>query len=67
MKKITSSSVPDFMSKVVRAFLFEVKAVDCNRPQYLVQRYSSEVIQQITVPHRTRKKELEYELNKYKK
>lgn len=58
--------MPDFMSKVVRAFLFEIKAIDLKCTQYLVQRYASEDIHQVAVLRRTRKKELEYKLNKYK-
>tara|TARA_E500000318_G_scaffold110065_2_gene124552 strand:- start:1522 stop:2034 length:513 start_codon:yes stop_codon:yes gene_type:complete len=61
-----SLAVDGYSANVERAIIFKIKAVDVNCPQHIVQRYTSEEIDQMMTPLKERITELENELNKLK-
>lgn len=61
-----SLTVDGYSANVERAIIFKIKAVDVNCPQHIVQRYTSEEIEQMITPLKERITELENELNKLK-
>ena len=61
-----SLAVDSYSANVERAIIFKIKAVDVNCPQHIVQRYTSEEIDQMMTPLKERITELENELNKLK-
>nr|WP_297786647.1 pyridoxamine 5'-phosphate oxidase family protein [uncultured Allomuricauda sp.] len=61
-----SLAVDSYSANVERAIIFKIKAVDVNCPQHIVQRYTSEEIDQMIAPLKERITELENELNKLK-
>ncbi|WP_437399479.1 pyridoxamine 5'-phosphate oxidase family protein [Flagellimonas lutimaris] len=61
-----SLAVNGYSANVERAIIFKIKAVDVNCPQHIVQRYTSDEIDQMVIPLKERIKELENELNKLK-
>lgn len=61
-----SLAVDGYSANVERAIIFKIKAVDVNCPQHIVQRYTSEEIDQMITPLKERITELENELNKLK-
>ncbi len=61
-----SLAVDGYSANVERAIIFKIKAVDVNCPQHIVQRYTSEEIDQMVTPLKERITELENELNKLK-
>ena len=61
-----SLAVDGYSANVERAIIFKIKAVDVNCPQHIVQRYTSEEIDQMMTPLKERITELENELNTLK-
>jgi len=59
-----SLAIRGYTAEVERAVIFSIKALDVNCPQHIVQRFTSEEMNQIVQPLKARITELENELKK---